>query len=366
MADPAGSSLRIVHCPTDVGGHPGGLAAAERAEGADSTVVTIQRSGMRFPVDVDLALGARSRPGRLLGRAAFVARSLRRYEIYHFNFGQSMLPRLGSLSLDLPLLRAAGKRLFMTFQGCDARSTQHCLEHYEHSCCDEPGPGVCRPEGDRDKRNAVRCAVRHCHRRFCLNPELLPHVPGSEFVPYASVDPATIVPAPPRDRAVPLIVHAPTHRLVKGTRHLLDAVDAIRRDRDVELRLVEDMVHEEALAAYRDADIVVDQLKAGWYGGFAVEVMAMGKPVISYIRTEELHHLPPCLVDELPVVSATPTTIEGVLRKLLDDPERCRDIGERSRRFVERWHDPRRIARRMLAIYADPARRFWDGFDPDD
>ena len=126
------------------------------------------------------------------------------------------------------------------------------------------------------------------------------------------------------------------------------------------------MAHEEALAAYRDADIVVDQLKAGWYGGFAVEVMAMGKPVISYIRTEELHHLPPCLVDELPVVSATPTTNEGVLRKLLDDPERCRDIGERSRRFVERWHDPRRIARRMLAIYADPARRFWDGFDPDD
>ena len=36
------------------------------------------------------------------------------------------------------------------------------------------------------------------------------------------------------------------------------------------------MTHDEAVEHYKQADIVVDQLNAGWYGLFAIEAMAPG------------------------------------------------------------------------------------------
>ena len=52
-------------------------------------------------------------------------------------------------------------------------------------------------------------------------------------------------------------------------------------DLDADLELVEGLHHDEAFERYRAADIVVDQLNAGWYGLFAIEAMALGKPVVT-------------------------------------------------------------------------------------
>ena len=76
------------------------------------------------------------------------------------------------------------------------------------------------------------------------------------------------------------MVHAPSSRRRKGTDHVVRACD----DLDVDLVIVEGL-HEEALARYRDADIVVDQLHAGWYG-LAIECMALGKPVVTFLHDE--------------------------------------------------------------------------------
>ena len=59
-----------------------------------------------------------------------------------------------------------------------------------------------------------------------------------------------------------------------------------------ELELVEAKPFWEALQIYGSGDIIVDQLLAGWYGGFAVEAMALGKPVIAYLRAEDLTLIP--------------------------------------------------------------------------
>src|SRR6058998_2007963 len=36
------------------------------------------------------------------------------------------------------------------------------------------------------------------------------------------------------------------------------------------------------------ADLLVDQLLTGWYGAVAVEMMALGKPVVCYLREDDL------------------------------------------------------------------------------
>ena len=87
---PDADHLRILHLPTDTGGHPSGLATAERSLGHDSTVLVFERSGIGYPVDVDLRLHGRSRVARLGARAAALLRHLRRHDVVHGNFGTSL------------------------------------------------------------------------------------------------------------------------------------------------------------------------------------------------------------------------------------------------------------------------------------
>jgi len=361
MIDDAATPPRILHFPTDVGGNPSGLARAERRLGAHSTVAVIHRSSLAYDVDVDLDLASSSRFHRTLRRAAFAVRCLHRYDLFHFNFAQTFLPRLGPFGVDLPLLRALGKRIFMTFQGCDVRRKDYCRDHYEISCCgNDSGPGLCRLHDDPAKERAVAYARRFAHRLFCLNPDLLNIIPDADFIPYASVDPADVSPVPARPDRKLTLIHAPTSRLIKGTDRILHVAEQLRSRFDIDWRLVEGLPHAEAMRQYRHADLAIDQLKVGWYGAFAVEMMALGKPVVCYIRDADLRHLPPAMAEELPVIRATPDSLLDVLSDLMHAPQRLVELGQRSRAFVQRWHDPLKIARRLLQLYRDPSLPFWN------
>ena len=164
MAEITEHPLRVLHFPTDVGGNPGGLAAAERRLGLQSAVAVLHKSWIDYPVDIDLDLGSVGRWRRLGGRMRFSLRAMRDFDVIHFNFGQSLLPQLRGAGIDLPLLRAAGKRLFMTFQGCDARRTGFCRANFTVSCCGHAsGDGLCTVEQDADKARTAAWASRCCH-----------------------------------------------------------------------------------------------------------------------------------------------------------------------------------------------------------
>ncbi len=84
-----------------------------------------------------------------------------------------------------------------------------------------------RPSGDADddarKRRRLERFRGSADGLYVLNPDLLEHVPGAEFLPYASVDPRTWTPVPPGDGATLRIVHAPSDRARKGTDDVLAA-----------------------------------------------------------------------------------------------------------------------------------------------
>ena len=103
------------------------------------------------------------------------------------------------------------------------------------------------------------------------------------------------------------------------------------------------------------ADIFLDMLTFGWFGANAREAMMLAKPVICFLRPEWLESVRkelPGYVEELPVVSATPATVEMVLRRLIENPAECREIGERGRRFAIKWHSASAGARQFDAIYS--------------
>lgn len=368
--------IRVLHCPADVGGNPQNLARVERELGVESVSVVRRPNKYQYSSDRVLFEAKDGFLRRELTTWRFCLFGARNFDIVHYNYGQPLMacvsdevrvwpPSQAARRFlvqpyralfefaDAAFLRRAGKGIVVTYQGDDARQGDYCLENYEITIAREVDEDYYTARTDARKRRQIARFRRYAHRIYALNPDLLNVLPLAEFVPYAHVVPAQWTPRYPTPRARPRVLHAPSHRGVKGTRFLLEAAERLRREGvPFDLELIENLPNTEALRRYGDADLVVDQLLAGWYGGFAVEAMALGKPVIAYLRESDLHVLPQEMRAELPVINATPASIYDVLKEWLTIrrhalPER----GRAARAYVERWHDARAIAKRLIGDY---------------
>jgi glycosyltransferase involved in cell wall biosynthesis len=328
--------VRILHAPADVGGHAYGLSRAERELGHDSDVAVLAAGPYGYGADIRVELSGAPAWQRLRTRSAFVRRAIAGYDVIHLNFGQPIVAlRRGSVVLsELPLLKRAGKTVLVTFQGCDVRPQAACA-------CTSP---VCAAQNPTRGPNA-RHMLAHADHVFHLNPDLAAWLPGSVFLPYANVDPYAVEPGEPAEREELVVAHAPTNREVKGTDHVIAAIDGLRGEGvRVRLEVIEGVKRVEALERLRGADVVVDQVRLGWYGGLAVEAMALGRPVLAHIREDANP-----FGSALPVVRAPAAALRDRLRDLLGDRERRLRLGREGRSFVERVHDPRAVAREILA-----------------
>jgi len=372
--------LRVLHCPTMTRGHPYALALAEREVGLESWSLALEQTPFDFESDEVVF----SRPAnplvRELWRWPLLWRAIRKYDVIHFNCGQSLMPvsvGIGSPQADnharwaralynryvrafeqcdLRVLKRAGKGIVVTYQGEDARQGDYCRQHFETNYVEEVERGYYSAESDDRKRKRIDTFARYADRIYSLCPDLLHVLPHhAEFLPYAHVDLRVWRPAETTSQVndAPVVLHAPSHRGVKGTRFILEAVSRLQQEGvKLEFVLVENMAYPDAKRAYQRADLLIDQLLCGWYGGLAVELMALGKPVMCYLRDSDLGFVPETMRDELPIIRITPETVYDELKEWLTRRRgHLSDLGRRSRAFVECWHDPLRIAERLKNDY---------------
>ena len=351
--------MRVLHCPTDTGGNAWGLSRAERELGLDSDVMVRRSSWMQFPNDIDLRLDRGSMLTAAVKMGRFFLHAIRHYDVFHFNWGMSLLDHRawGVHVVDLPLLKRLGKRVVVTFQGCDARMKVRSREQFKTSACAECQVAWCTPRTDEIRRRRIRRIAAHADKMFVVNPDLLHFVPGAEFLPYASVNPREWKPSGEPSSIVrppgqPVrVLHMPTNRSIKGTRYVEEACARLReKGYSVELQLVERVPHSQARELIEQADLVVDQLLVGWYGALSVEAMALGKPVLCFLREDDLKRFV-SFHDRIPIIRTTKETVEDDLADLLKRSAEWPAIGSAGRRFVEEWHDPLRIARHTIAAY---------------
>ena len=306
--------LRVVHCPVNTAGVPWSNVEALRRRGVDARLVVFNRYKLHPEADESL-----ERRGGLARRQATqwraLARLLPQTDVFHFYFGLTLVPQ----SLQFPILRALRKKSVMHYLGSDIRGKSQ----------DELAFG------------------RKAGAEIVGSYDAIRWVPRAEFVP-PGIDLSAIAPAPPSERSRPVILHAPSSRGRKGTEHVLAAVDGL----DADLLLVEGLDHREAFERYREADIVVDQLNAGWYGLFAIECMALGKPVVTFLHEEARRRTEQELGVQVPIVGATKDDLRARLAPLVADAAERRRIGAASRAYVEQVHDLERVTDRLLALYA--------------
>lgn len=369
--------IKILHLPTTVGGNPQGISRQFCLKGLNSQTWAFRQNNFSYTADYFIAERADSRILFEIKRF-YALRYVFFFDVIFFNFGQTLFPQLpvshpfadrGPLhavsyqlyrlylhclqKVEILLLRLLRRKLFAQYQGDDARQGDYSLKNFAISIASQVDKSYYNPASDALKRSQIKLFSRICEKIYALNPDLLHVLPcEAEFLPYSSVDLAETIPNFTQLENRPLrICHAPSHRAVKGTQLILDAVARLKTEGySFDLILVENIPNSQAMEIYRQADLLVDQLFAGWYGGLALEMMALGKPVVAYIRDSDMKFIPLQMYTELPIIQAEPDSIYQVLRRVLEMPRvDLWDLARKSRLFVERWHDPKLIADRLSA-----------------
>lgn len=152
----------------------------------------------------------------------------------------------------------------------------------------------------------------------------------------------------PRHDRPPVLLHVPTDTEVKGTSHIIAAVERLQVEGHLcEFRIKRKLTQSELYREIEDCDIYVDELRCGSYGVTATEAMAAGKATVSFIRPDLVNKYP----SDLPIVNANPESIYEILRRLVTDADFRIQRSEAGRRYVEKYHDSLVVAHEMLDVY---------------
>jgi glycosyltransferase involved in cell wall biosynthesis len=289
---------------------------ALRRKGVDARLVVFNTHDAHPEADENLRLPSSPAWRRQLLQFRALARLLPDTDVFHFYYGLTLVPKRAQF----PILRAARKKSVFHYVGSDIR-------------------GKSPAELSYGRRADAQIVGSYDAARW---------IPEAGVVP-PGIDLSRIQPVFPADTSSVRVAHAALSRRRKGT----DLVVSACAELGVELDVIENVRHDEVGPRIAQADLVVDQLNSGWYGLFAIEAMAYGKPVVGYIHDEAAARTADAFGVEVPIVRTTTETLAHDLRPLVESPLLRREAGAAGRAYVERVHDADAMADRLLAIYAD-------------
>jgi len=330
--------VNILQLPTEIAGQSYLTAKGLREIGHNS--INAARPNLYgYPCDYNLQFCTKGPFKKSFNPLPFL-KWAKEFDVFHYH--KSYLWPFG---LDLKYLDTLNKPFFIEFWGSDVRINK--LERKRNPYFTEP-----------DKNNSKKQIKRLEYWSNKTDEVIFSDNSFDIFLkPYFKkihvvrqrIDTSMYSPKYPNtETKIPRILHAPSKKSIKGTIFVEKAIESLRKKGLLfEYIQVENLSNKEAIKLYSTADIIIDQLMIGSHGIFACEGMALGKPVICYIQNFMLDTYP----EGFPIVNANPDTIESVLEELILSPEKRYKIGLQSREYVERVHDIKVVAERLVKIY---------------
>ncbi len=157
-----------------------------------------------------------------------------------------------------------------------------------------------------------------------------------------------------KERKTFIVLHAPNHRAIKGSRYLEDAISLLKNEGlDIELKIIQKVSNQEILEAINNSDLIADQFIVGWYAMFAIESMALSKPVLCYLRKDLLQLYEDTLLlehDEMPLINCPVDNIYSIIKELYYNREKLEEIGLKSREYVVKHHSLDAIGKYFVQI----------------
>jgi len=157
------------------------------------------------------------------------------------------------------------------------------------------------------------------------------------------------------------ILHAPSHRAVKGTDTVRQVISQLKaKGYNIEFVEITGRPHQEVLQELEKCTFVVDQIYSdGLLPGFATEAAWFCRPsVVGGYGLTELRHLlqgsplPPSQI-------CRPTELEEAIEKLIAEPERRMQLGAGARDFITTHWSARQVAGRFARLIAGDAPPEW-------
>lgn len=262
------------------------------------------------------------------------------FDIFHFHFGTTLTQDYS----DLPVLKQLNKQVVMQYWGSDVRRLSVARKYNRYIKVKDVSEANIIAGLESIARYVPNCVVCDLElyeyvKDFFDTVHLIPQLLNLEE--YKPTEPKT-------QNHEFLIVHAPTDPELKGSKYIQKALDELSQDHSFEYKPVVGLSHDEAIKVYAQADLIVDQLHVGCHGLFAIESMAMAKPVITWISDFMRDRYP----SDLPLISANPDTIKKTLEHALNNRDMLVEKGLQGRAYVEKHHDMNKLGAQIIDMYS--------------
>ena len=337
---PPSTDIRLYIAPVNYAGQGYRWArAAERLPGVGSCNMHYTRDGgYGFPADYSVPVTV-FRNSRRWQHDQFEAVATGFTHVI-FEAGRSIFGARFDLSplREAEELRKRGVRVAMLSHGSDLRLPSRHREIDEWSPFHEPEwEMIPRLEEQAQKHRELLSRVGA--PVFVSTPDLLLDWPTAHWIPVV-IDPKTWeTHEPPLLRDRPIVVHAPTNPIIKGSEHIAPAMQRLHDRGLIDFRRIEGVPAAEMPALYRGADIVLDQFRIGNYGTASIEALAAGRVVIAHVHEQVRDHVRAGYGKEIPIVQATIASLEAVILDILERRDHYRAVAASGPDFVRGLHD---------------------------
>ena len=253
--------------------------------------------------------------------------------------------------IDLPLLKMLGKKIIVFVTGSDLRSYNLLVKElkndglYSHAkYLEKDLAEITSSIGTIDFVQMLKAKIigRYADQIFA-QPHMTQFLSRNYDFLWVSIN-LDEVEYKVSESDEPLIIHAPTRRSLKGTKYVLPVIQELREEgHRFRFMLCEKMPNEELRKRLADSEIVIDQLLMPSHGLFGVEAMATGNVVLGS-AVPGYNGFP----KDLPIVTTMPDNLYENLKMMLDNPELRVKLARRGRKYVEKYHDSRKVTRFFL------------------
>jgi hypothetical protein len=257
--------------------------------------------------------------------------SLFDYDIYHFDGGMDLF-RDCNFAKEL---KKRGKKIVCCYFGSDLRTR-----------------GIFK---ELDEVSDLNLTVEFDHLKL---------YPGIEYIFFPFDEREFTVTGKKNEKVK--IVHSPTNRKFKGTEKILKVMDELKNESDFEFILLENMERQKVLEIKSGCDIAIDQvggeLGGSGYGRNSLETLSMGIPAVTEFSEEYLKFL--SLDTNQPAgavnkdwlggfVHSTIDTLKPVLKDLIEDENKRKDLSARGREWVEAHHSYKAVNEMLMKYYSE-------------
>jgi hypothetical protein len=283
--------------------------------------------------------------------------ALIRYDAFHLFCDRSLLLPTHRLEIneeEMKVFRHYGRRLYTYTYGADVRTRETTLALGRYNLCAECPEPMKFCKCDEAEGNANVARIRTWATAMMAMGDMIHYVPGARNVHFWPVDTAKMrYVGTAWSKGTPLrIAHTPNHPHFKGTHYLVAAVERLQaQGHAIELVRIQGVPNSEVIALFETCDLIADQFIAGFHGYTALEGMAVGKPVLCYLRDPSMAIDP----TNCPIINTCPDTIDGTLRDCLAGRWDLVELGRRSRAYVEHYYSLQAVALRLGGLYLETA-----------